>query len=222
MRYLVLASDYDGTLAEDGRVDPMTIEAVNRLRRSGRKFILVTGRELPDLASTFPELEVCDRIVTENGALLYNPATRETKRLSDRPPQGFIDDLQRRGVNDLSIGEVIIATWRPYEQQVLEAIRHAGLELQIVFNKEAVMILPPGVNKLTGLCAALDDLELSIHDVIGIGDAENDYAFLDRCECSVAVANALPALKENASLVTTAARGAGVTELIEKILADDL
>lgn len=222
MRYLVLASDYDGTLARDGRVDTETLEAVQRLRHSGRKFVLVTGRELPDLKAAFPELQICDRVVAENGALLYEPTTRECKRLAEPPPNALIEDLQRRGVQSLSVGEVILATWRPYEHQAIEAIRDSGLEFQIVFNKDAVMILPTGVNKMTGLCAALEHMGLSRHNVVGIGDAENDNAFLEGCECSVAVANALPALKEKATFVTAGARGAGVREIIDRLLANDL
>ena len=91
-----------------------------------------------------------------------------------------------------------MATWSPYETVVLETIRDMGLELQVIFNKGAVMVLPSGVNKGTGLAAALEELELSAHNVVGVGDAENDHAFLKVCECSVAVANALPALKERA------------------------
>ena len=78
------------------------------------------------------------------------------------------------------------------------------------------------MNKATGLAAALAELELSPHNVVGVGDAENDHAFLSACECAVAVANALPALKERADLVTTGKRGAGVTELIDAMIADDL
>jgi hydroxymethylpyrimidine pyrophosphatase-like HAD family hydrolase len=49
--------------------------------------------------------------------------------------------------------------------------------MQVIFNKGAVMILPTGINKATGLAAALSDLKLSPHNVVGIGDAENDHAF---------------------------------------------
>jgi HAD superfamily hydrolase (TIGR01484 family) len=44
MRYFVLATDYDGTLATDGRVHDETLTALKHLRASGRKLILVTGR----------------------------------------------------------------------------------------------------------------------------------------------------------------------------------
>ena len=104
---------------------------------------------------------------------------------------------------------------------MLEAIRELGLELQVIFNKGAVMVLPSGINKASGLAAALADLGLSSHNAAGVGDAENDHAFLGLCECSVAVANALPALKEQCDHVTEQPRGAGVAELAD-LLVDDL
>ena len=78
------------------------------------------------------------------------------------------------------------------------------------------------MNKATGLSAALEELNLSPHNVVGVGDAENDHAFLSLCEFSAAVANALPMLKERADFVTDGARGAGVVELIDRVLDDDL
>src|SRR5919202_881380 len=211
MRYLALACDYDGTIASAGVVDAPTLGALERLRASGRKLILVTGRELDDLLRVFPHITLFDLVVAENGALLYWPNTRTEQVLGERPPEAFITALQQRGVAPLACGRVIVATWHPHETTVVEVIRDLGLELQVVFNKGAVMILPSGVSKATGLSAALDSLGLSPHNVVGVGDAENDHAFLSLCECAVAVANALPMLKERADVVTVGARGSGVT-----------
>jgi hydroxymethylpyrimidine pyrophosphatase-like HAD family hydrolase len=222
MYFLALASDYDGTLAEDGRVAPATLEALDLLKQSGRKLILVTGREFPDLQEVFPELDRFALVVAENGALLYEPATETQTALGPEPPVAFIERLKERCVSPLSIGRCIVATCEPNEQIVLEMIRELGLELQIIFNKGAVMVLPPGVNKATGLAAALERMKLSPLNVVGIGDAENDHAFLSACGCAVAVANALPMVKEDAAIVTKASRGAGVAELIGRLVADDL
>jgi hypothetical protein len=142
--------------------------------------------------------------------------------LSAPPPEAFVHTLRARGVAPLSTGQVIVATWQPQETAVLEVIRDLGLELQVIFNKGAVMVLPTGVNKATGLAAALRELGLSPHNAVGVGDAENDHAFLRLCECAVAVANALPAVQDGADLVTQGARGAGVEELIDRLLASDL
>lgn len=222
MRYLALATDYDGTLAHDGRVDAPTLDALKRFLASGRKLILVTGRELDELLATFPEIHLFERVVAENGALLYQPSDRQERTLALPPPPGFVAALKQRGVGPISVGRVIVATWEPHQGTVLEVIREQGLELQVIFNKGAVMVLPAGVNKASGLAAVLEELGLSPHNVIGVGDAENDHAFLQTCECAVAVANALPAVKKAADLTTRADRGAGVTELIDEVLADDL
>ncbi|HKX32900.1 MAG TPA: HAD family hydrolase [Blastocatellia bacterium] len=222
MRYLALACDYDGTLALHGTVDEPTVEALERARSSGRKLILVSGRLLDDLMQVFPRLDLFDRVVAENGALLYHPEKREERVLAERPPEKFAEELSRRGVGPLGIGRVIIGTWHPHENAVLEAIRDLGLELQVTFNKGAVMILPSGINKATGLSAALGELGLSPHNVAAVGDAENDHALLTLCECAVAVANALPALKESADWVTERDHGAGVRQLIESLIETDL
>lgn len=222
MRYFALATDYDGTIATNGKVSPETLAALLRLRESGRKLILVTGRHLGDLQATFPEVNQFDCIVAENGALLYFPENREIYLLGDRPPEKFINALRDRQVQPLGVGEVIVSTWHPHETTVLEVIRELGLELQIIFNKGAVMILPSGVNKATGLKVALAKMDLSPHNAIAVGDAENDHAFMDICEVSVAVANALPAVKETADWVTSKPRGEGMIELIEQIITSDL
>jgi HAD superfamily hydrolase (TIGR01484 family) len=221
MYIICLATDYDGTLAHDGQVDDATLQALVEFKRSGRKLALVTGRELPDLLRVFPRIDLFDRVVAENGALLYDPATRKEQALAPEPPPAFVARLRERGVAPLSVGRSIVATWEPNETAVLDAIRDLGLELQIVFNKGAVMVLPAGVNKASGLKAALDDLGLSAHNVVAVGDAENDHAFMQASGFAVAVANALQAVKDEADLVTRAARGAGVAELIGSLLERD-
>ncbi|HWW78190.1 MAG TPA: HAD family hydrolase [Steroidobacteraceae bacterium] len=222
MRYLALCTDYDGTLATDGRVLPETESALERLLASGRRLVLVTGRELDDLQKVCPRLDLFEYVVAENGALLYQPSTDEETPLAPPPPEAFVTLLRQRGVGPISVGRVIVATWEPHESTVLATIRDLGLELQVIFNKGAVMILPAGVNKATGLASALEKMELSPHNAVGIGDAENDHALLALCECSAAVANALPTLKGAADLVTAGDHGAGVVELIEELLRDDL
>ena len=222
MRYLVLACDFDGTLASDGKVSVETLAALQRLRDSGRKLILVTGRELDDLLDIFPAIDLFDRVVAENGGVLYRPASLEHKTLGEAPRADFVAALRARKVSPLSVGHSIVATWQPNEGIVLDTIRDLGLELQVIFNKGAVMVLPSGTNKATGLDAALLELGLSAHNCVGVGDAENDHAFLRLCECGVAVANALPLVQERADWVTPARNGAGVVELIDDLVACDL
>lgn len=116
MRYFVLACDFDNTLALHGRVEEIVIAALERVRSSGRKLILVTGRELEDLLRIFPHLDMFDRVVAENGALLYRPSTRDEKSLGEPPNAEFIELLRQRGVSPLGVGHVIVATREPHEK----------------------------------------------------------------------------------------------------------
>ncbi|MBA2301639.1 MAG: HAD family phosphatase [Acidobacteria bacterium] len=221
MRYEALATDYDGTIAYDGVVAPVTVVALERARDAGLRLLLVTGRELPDLFNTFAHVTLFDRIVAENGAVVYDPQSEQLEVLASEPPAALIAALARRGV-PLSVGRSVVATVEPYEHEVLEAIRELGLEWHVIFNKGSVMALPSDVTKATGLAPALEALGISHAKTIGVGDAENDQAFLRACGLAVAVQNALPAVKEMAHLVTAGARGDGVIELIDRLLAGEL
>src|SRR3954468_7297610 len=220
MRFHILATDYDGTLATHGTVEVSTTAALVRLRESGCKVLLVTGRELPDLKKVYPEFAVFDRIVAENGGLLYDPDSGEETLLCEPPSRILLERLRALQV-PISVGQAVIATTEPHHHAVLEAIHELGLELQMTFNKGAVMVLPSGINKATGLRAVLKEIGASAEETVGVGDAENDHAFLAVCGCGVAVANALPSLKSRAQVVTRGTHGAGVVEVIDELIAND-
>src|SRR5215470_581633 len=121
MHYTAIALDYDGTIAQDGIVSSRVMEGLRRLKASGRALLLITGRELEDLLDIFPHVELFDRVVAENGALLYRPETGEHLRLGEPPPTALVDELRARGI-PLAIGHTILATTRAHEMVVLECI----------------------------------------------------------------------------------------------------
>src|ERR1700677_4174036 len=90
MLFCALASDYDGTLARDGRVDESTLGALRRFKATGKRLILITGRELADLRAVFDCMDDFDAVVVENGAVMYLPATQEERPLAPPPPERFI------------------------------------------------------------------------------------------------------------------------------------
>ena len=222
MKFRALATDYDGTIATHGKVDDATLAALERVKESGRALLLVTGRELESLHHTFSYVDLFDLVVLENGALLYYPETKTERALCDPPPERLVLKLLERNVHPLSVGRVILATLEPHEVAVLESIRELGYEHQVIFNKGAVMVLPPGINKASGLKAALEELGILPENVVAVGDAENDHALLELCGFGAAVSNALPALKEHADWVTPADHGAGVAQLIDLMVSGDL
>ena len=221
MRFRAFATDFDGTLADEGQVSAAALAALTALRKSDRFLLLVTGRLLEDLQSTFPHLDLFHWVVAENGAVLYEPVSRQRVTLAAPPPKEFLDRLTALGV-PLEWGHVIVVTREPHEKAVLDVIRDLGLELQVIFNKGAVMVLPANVNKASGLDAALRRMKLSPHNTVGVGDAENDHAFLSLCECAVATANALPSLQQHANIVLDEPNGEGVVRLADEVRLSDL
>ena len=217
-----LATDFDGTLAREGVVDQEVINTLADFRASGRRVMLVTGRTMPSLFHVFPKVDAFDLVVAENGATLYDPRKKLEKPLAQAPSSRFTSVLTERGVAVLETGRVIVSTTAVHHDAVAAAIRDLQLALRIVMNRESLMVLPEGVSKATGLQAAAAELGLNLSEIAGIGDAENDQAFLSACELSAAVQNALPELKRHVKLVTRNAYGAGVVEFISHIAAQDL
>lgn len=222
VRYRAFCTDFDGTLAEEGVVRPEATAALSRLRARDYRLVLATGRIVEDLLATFPDSELFDRIVAENGAVAFSPGPAPTERvLARRPPPELADALRARGVRPLVQGRVVLATTLPHEATCLSVIRERGLELEleVSFNHGALMLLPSGTNKATGLLTVLSELAVHPLETVAVGDAENDVSLLDACGFRVAVANAIPAVKERAHVVTRAERGRGVVEIVERLLA---
>jgi hydroxymethylpyrimidine pyrophosphatase-like HAD family hydrolase len=218
MQFNAIATDYDGTLACDGVVDAQTIEALAQFQAAGGSVLLVTGREFADLQQVYPQMMSLDGVVAENGAVFFQPQTNTRHHLGAAPPDTLMAAFAEHNVSPVSCGEVIVSTWQPHGETVKQLIADLNLDYQVILNKRAVMILPKGVNKATGLQYAIAQLGLSAERMAGIGDAENDIDLLQFCGLAIAVDNALPELKAIAHHITTQPRGAGVQELVGWIL----
>ena len=209
--FRAVALDLDGTLAADGSMHANAMHAIED-GRDRRKMILVTGRIGAEMDDSFPGLgERFDAVVTENGAVLRS---RVGERLLCGPVDPVVDGaLAGRGVM-FRRGRVLVAVDARDAGVAIDVINELGLDYQVVHNRAAAMIVPAGITKGSGLLAALDELGLSAHNVVAVGDAENDFALLQAAEIGVAVANAVPSLAEHADLVLEQADGAGVAALL--------
>jgi hydroxymethylpyrimidine pyrophosphatase-like HAD family hydrolase len=222
VRFSVLACDFDGTIATEGVVAPDTLTALERVRRSGRRLLLVTGRTASQLEMVFGRWDVFDRVVLENGAVLVDPSAG-TERLLCAPVSSRLEpELHRRGVEPLAVGRAIYAASAGHVEVIREAIRYLDLSLELVVNRGGVVILPKGVSKFSGAAAALFDIGENAAACVAVGDAENDVPMLALVGCGVAVANALDGVKAVADLVTRRPAGEGVAELAAALVADDL
>ena len=216
MKLAALALDYDGTTAVNGAFDPAVREAIAAARLQGIVVILATGRRLADLRQVAGDLTCFDVIVAENGAVLEFPASGRHVLLSHPPNRAFIDALRRRGVQ-ASVGETVVETDATAAYTALDVLRELEQPLILAFNRGRLMVLPQAVAKSTGLRHALAALRISIHNAVGIGDAENDHDLLDACEVGAAVAWGSPALLTVADEVIEGTGPAAVAGYVRKI-----
>jgi hydroxymethylpyrimidine pyrophosphatase-like HAD family hydrolase len=194
MKLAVVAIDYDGTIAVNGAFDPDAREAIAHLRLHGIAVVLVTGRRLDELKQVGGNLGCFNAVVAENGAVLYFPESGRHTVMGHAPSPRLIEALLRRGL-DIAVGDSVIETDAGSATPVLEAIRALEQPQILAFNRARLMVLPPGIAKSIGLARVLSALRLSIHNTIGIGDAENDHDLLDACEVGVAVGWGSPSLR---------------------------
>ena len=194
MKFAALALDYDGTIATDGALGSAVRQAIGEARQSGIAVLLVTGRRLADLHQVAGDLTCFDVVVAENGAVLEFPASGRHMALGHPANPAVIQELRRRHI-DVVAGESVLEADAAAAPAVLEVIRSLEQPLILAFNRGRLMILPQAVAKSTGLRQALFALRISIHNTVGIGDAENDHDLLDACEVGVAVDWGSPALR---------------------------
>lgn len=207
------AVDYDGTLTVSPRPDDHVLSALRAVRATGRRCVLVTGRILAELRADFPDANAhFDAIVGENGAVVWRPGTAD-RAIAAPINASLLAALHSRGILARR-GLVLIATKAAYGDIVNEEIARLGLEAQIVRNRGELMVVPTGITKGSGVTETLEELGLSHHSAVGIGDAENDHSLLEACEIGVAVANAIPSLRARADVVLAKADGAGVADFL--------
>ena len=218
MRLKAIAVDYDGTIATDGVFDPSAREAVADARRRGIAVILATGRRLPELQQVAGSLDCFDVVVAENGAVLHFPLSGRHVVLGHRPVQSVLDDLLRKGL-PFQVGETVIETDGVHAQAALDTVRRLEQPLTLSFNRSRLMLLPAGVCKSSGLRQALHALRLSIHNVVAIGDAENDHDLLDACEVGAAAGWGSRALMAVADEVIEGTGPAAVAAFIRRIVS---
>jgi HAD superfamily hydrolase (TIGR01484 family) len=214
MYRLIMAFDFDGTLAVNGDVPPELEAALEQCRASGHVLFLVTGRRFKTVKLGSLE-DLFAGIVWENGAVITHRPSGETYL-----PFGQLDARLLKAIEEADIpferGLAIAATWTPHDQALWRVLSSHGGSTSFEYNKGAVMVLPPGATKGAGLERLLALCGLSSRNLAAFGDAENDLSMLTLAEVSVAVADAVPAVIETSDLVATAPGPQGVLEILKE------
>jgi len=213
--FKALACDYDGTLASHDVIGPAALAALSRAREAGLRLMLVTGRTFFELTRVCERLDLFDAVVAENGAVLYSPRGGVIRDLAPPPPLRLLAELDRRGIA-YEHGRVIVGTARSDELRVREALAAAGVSLELIHNRGALMLLPVGISKGTGVRQVIGTLGLSFHDVLALGDAENDLPLFEVCGWTACPSNAVPAVRERADWVLSGDDGEAIALALDE------
>jgi hydroxymethylpyrimidine pyrophosphatase-like HAD family hydrolase len=209
-----LACDYDGTLATHDRIGEPARRALTRARERGMRLILVTGRTFFELARVCERLDLFDAVVAENGAVLYLPEPGSIRDEGPPAPARLLAELDRAGVA-YQVGRVVVGMARADESRVRQALAACHVSLDLVYNRAALMLLPTGVSKGTGVRHALRLLGLSPHDALALGDAENDLMLFEACGYAGCPENGVPELRARADWIFPGEDGEGLARAIE-------
>ena len=213
-----IALDYDGTIATNGVLHPKVREAIREARNAGLLVIIVTGRILRELRRVAGDLSFVDAVVAENGAVIL--LSNSHRRMLVPPPfPALLNELSARGI-EFVVGRCLVDLDAEHAHTVLSIIEELGMPLAISFNRNRIMVLPQSVSKSSGIRQILDILGTSIHNALGIGDAENDYELLQCCEYGVTVEWAPNFLKDKADFVIPGEGPESVAEYICKISSE--
>lgn len=213
----VIACDFDGTSATNGHPAPELYAALAAARAQGIHTLLVTGRVLEDVQRACEEESPFDVVVAENGAVVHLCSLGRTIQIGKPPTERFLGELLAEGI-PFHTGAVIVGTWEQHANQLLNLIRRFGIDGQLIFNRAALMVLPSGINKATGIRYALAALGRSERNMVAFGDAENDIPMLVSAEVGVAARGSIPSVTALADDRISQPGGAGVALYIRRLL----
>jgi uncharacterized protein YciI len=176
--FLALATDYDGTLAQQGAVEEVTLDALTRFKSTGRRLILVTGRELPHIKTAFPHLKIFDRVVAENGALIYDPATEKEQLIAPGPTALLVARLRELNVLSASVAAAGSFLGLPVDEDEGRGGHRPRLGTRLIVENQAIAMhgIPVGVGgcSLERLHSWGDDLAVLVqhfcnHELVLLG-----------------------------------------------------
>jgi phosphoglycolate phosphatase (TIGR01487 family) len=211
-----IAVDFDGTITTGGEPPKAPlVEALRRLKNLGVKVILATGRCAPAVYERV-DRTLFDALVAENGAVVIVNGAK-----TSFAPAGW--DLVRRELFmyfEAGCEEVIVSADSRSLGLAKEVVR--TLSARIELNKDRIMIMPPGIDKGTGLTAALSRLGLRGVETTCVGDGENDVPMFEVAGVRVALKNSVDVLKRRADFIAGDEDGDGTLEAITKLFRSTL
>ncbi|MEM0160400.1 MAG: HAD family hydrolase [Thermoplasmata archaeon] len=208
----LIVLDYDRTVTDSSlNFDKRIVAPITKLRESGVKVALVTGREWDSISSL---KDWFDAIAFENGALVY-AKNKKYKYYAEKNDE-IKELLIGQGIK-YTAGEVIFSI------SLQDFNRHRQLfekfnNVEYIKNIGSVMILPNGINKGSAVQKILKLLNIQENYSLAIGDGENDVEMFNAVRYRVSIENSVKELKDISDLCIHKEASEGVLEFLNIII----
>ncbi|MCM3733556.1 Cof-type HAD-IIB family hydrolase [Fictibacillus nanhaiensis] len=240
----LIALDMDGTLLNhEGKVSIENQRAIKHAKEKGIHVVLSTGRHLYTCRDIADTLGRSSYLITVNGGEIYDHEHNLVD--STMLNHDLVDALWNLKVkynlnfrSSTTLG--LFNTEQPFDKQIRDynwlkfgfeipdyEVRQVVLDelvkndLLEVTNSSLtnIEINPAGVNKAAALLKVCKWLELSMDQVMAVGDSLNDLAMIREAGIGVAMGNAQDIVKKEANWVTGNHTDHGVAEAIDRVLS---
>ncbi len=215
----ILIFDYDGTLTyETSEVPQVARDALKKMKEKGLATLgIISGRDLSFLMKVDQALSnVFSFLIADNGAVSYFSDLKRKEVLGKEWAEKAKRLFPTSGI-PMHSSEVMFATSIQYAPRFSEFLSKSGFEAKLIPNRDSLMIVPPNVDKGTGVAATIQHFGTTRKLFLTcFGDGENDLALFAPADLGVAVANAVDALKKIADVVTEKPGGYGVAEYLDE------
>ncbi|WP_226035390.1 Cof-type HAD-IIB family hydrolase [Aquibacillus saliphilus] len=235
----LIALDMDGTLLDaNHRVSEENKKAITAARNQGVEVILSTGRHFSTCNDYAKSLELSSYLITVNGSEIWTASGELVERqLLDIPLIKMLVDLHKKhktsawmtSTDQVFRGEVPddldAHQWLKFgfdidDEQVKQLIMD---ELSINESLEVsnssltnIEVNAVGINKARAIEKVCQRLNITMDQVMAIGDSLNDIKMIEEAGLGIAMGNAQEDVKKVADWITSTHTESGVAHAIEK------
>ena len=120
--------------------------------------------------------------------------------------------------------KVVVAIDEAYLNERIKEIPASFYErFEIIKTRNNLLeFMPKGITKAYGISLLAKDLGIRAEEIMTLGDEENDLPMIEYAGLGVAMANAIPLVKEAADVVTDTNDQDGVAKAVEKYILTPL
>ncbi len=235
----LVALDMDGTvLNSNGEISTENAEAIKKVQKKGVTVVFSTGRTLLTCKTFAEALNLSSYLITVNGSEIWDSEGNLLERnFIETMSMDWMWQLSRKhqipfwAVGDDRIwdnempDDLEAVQWlkgrfefgdNPLRDQVMKEIEKRG-EFEVTNSSPSNLeVNALGVNKAAAIQKVCSYMDLSMDEVMTMGDSLNDLAMIKQAGLGVAMGNAQRTVKEAANWVTATNDHHGVAVALEK------